>query len=142
VSRSLLPANLPLFSRCLQLPIPLGVDLPTPGAHVLRRDIADGIVQADIVVMLDVTLHQTLHPEARSRIISDNGPQFVAKDFKKFIRISGMTHVRTSPHYPQSNGKIKRWNKSLKGECIRPGTLDDARRGYVFSTGAVHVRKT
>jgi len=39
--------------------------------------------------------------------------------------------------YPQSNGKIERWHKSLKGECIRPGTplsLDDAARlvqGYV-----------
>jgi hypothetical protein len=42
-----------------------------------------------------------------------------------------MTHVRTSPFYPQSNGKIERWHKSLKTECIRPGTplsLDDARR--------------
>src|SRR5205807_8767819 len=71
------------------------------------------------------------------RIISDNGPQFIARDFKEFIRISGMTHVRTSPYYPQSNGKIERWHKSLKGECIRPGTplsLEDARRlveGYV-----------
>ena len=37
----------------------------------------------------------------------------------EFIRISGMTHVRTSPFYPQSNGKIERWHKSLKGECIR-----------------------
>jgi transposase InsO family protein len=48
-----------------------------------------------------------------------------------------MTHVRTSPFDPQSNGKIERWHKSLKGECIRPGTplsLEDARRlvqGYV-----------
>ena len=63
--------------------------------------------------------------------------QFIAKDFKEFIRISGMTHVRTSPYYPQSNGKIERWHKSLKGECIRPRTplsLDDGRRlveGYV-----------
>lgn len=30
-----------------------------------------------------------------------------------------MTHVRTSPYYPQSNGKIERWHKNLKGECIR-----------------------
>src|ERR1039458_922929 len=60
--------------------------------------------------------------EARPRIISDNGPQFIARDFKEFIRIAGMTHVRTSPYYPQSNGKLERWHKSLKSECIRPLT--------------------
>jgi putative transposase len=70
-------------------------------------------------------------PEARPRIISDNGPQFVAWEFKQFIRICGMTHVRTSPYYPQSNGKMERWFKTLKGECIRvktPLSLEDARR--------------
>ena len=56
-------------------------------------------------------------PEARPRIISDNGPQFIAWEFKQFIRLCGMTHVRTSPYYPQSNGKIERWHKSIKGEC-------------------------
>src|SRR5208283_4903644 len=42
-----------------------------------------------------------------------------------------MTHVRTSPYYPQSNGKIERWHKTLKGDCIRvqvPLSPDDARR--------------
>jgi transposase InsO family protein len=42
-----------------------------------------------------------------------------------------MTHVRTSPYYPQSNGKIERWHRSLKAECIRPGaplSMEDARR--------------
>jgi len=42
-----------------------------------------------------------------------------------------MTHVRTSPYYPQSNGKIERWHRSLKQESIRPKTplsLKDARR--------------
>jgi len=71
------------------------------------------------------------YPEARPRIISDNGPQFIARDFKEFIRMCGMTQVRTSPYYPQSNGKIERWHRSLKSECIRPGvplSLEDARR--------------
>jgi transposase InsO family protein len=57
-----------------------------------------------------------------------------------------MTHVRTSPYYPQSNGKLERWHKSLKSECIRPGTplsLDDARRlvaGYAehYNTIRLH----
>ncbi len=33
--------------------------------------------------------------------------QFIAKDFKIFMRIFGLTHVRTSPYYPQSNGKLE-----------------------------------
>jgi hypothetical protein len=71
------------------------------------------------------------HPGVTPRIISDNGPQFIAKDFKEFIRIAGMTHVKTSPYYPQSNGKLERWHKTLKSDCIRvkvPLSLDDARR--------------
>jgi putative transposase len=38
-------------------------------------------------------------------VISDNGPQFIARDFKQVVRISGMDHVRTSPYYPQSSDK-------------------------------------
>jgi transposase InsO family protein len=50
---------------------------------------------------------------------------------QEFIRISGMTHVKTSPFYPQSNGKLERFHGTIKEECIRPGvplSLDDARR--------------
>jgi transposase InsO family protein len=82
-------------------------------------DVRESMTEAEIEIILERA--KELHPEARPRIISDNGPQFMAKDFKEFIRLSGMTHVRTSPYYPQSNGRIERWHKSLKGECIRPG---------------------
>ena len=85
------------------------------------------------------------YPDARPRVISDNGPQFIAKDFKEFIRVCGMSHVKTSPYYPQSNGKIERWHKTLKGDCIRvltPLSLDDARRivaDYVIHYNAVRL---
>ncbi|RMH74632.1 MAG: transposase, partial [Calditrichaeota bacterium] len=46
----------------------------------------------------------------RPRIISDNGPQFISRAFKEFIRLSGMTHVRTSPYSPQSKGELERWH--------------------------------
>jgi hypothetical protein len=35
--------------------------------------------------------------------------------FNDFIRISGMTHVRTSPYYPQSNGGTNRSKESASG---------------------------
>ena len=70
-------------------------------------------------------------PDAKPRIISDNGPQFISKDFKEFIRISGMTHVKTSPYYPQSNGKLERYHRTIKNTCIRvntPLSMSDAQR--------------
>jgi len=97
--------------------------------YIVHWDLRESMTEADIEIILQRA--KELYPEVRPRIISDNGPQFIAKDFKEFIRISGMTHVRTSPFHPQSNGKIERWHKSIKGECIRPGTplsLEDARR--------------
>ena len=96
---------------------------------IVHWEIRESMTEAEIEIIIERA--KEAFPDARPRIISDNGPQFIAKDFKEFIRISGMTHVRTSPYYPQSNGKIERWHKSLKTECIRPQTplsLDDARR--------------
>ena len=96
---------------------------------IVHWDIRTSMTEADIELILERAKER--FPRARPRVISDNGPQFIARDFKEFIRLSGMTHVRTSPFYPQSNGKIERWHQSLKAECLRPGcplSLEDARR--------------
>jgi putative transposase len=96
---------------------------------IVHWEIREQVTEADVETIIQRARER--FPDARPRIISDNGPQFIAKDFKEFIRLCGMTHVRTSPYYPQSNGKIERWHRSLKSECIRPGvplSLEDARR--------------
>jgi putative transposase len=87
---------------------------------IVHWDIRESMTEADVQALLQRARER--HPGATPRIISDNGPQFVAKDFKAFIRLCGMTHVRTAPYYPQSNGKIERWHKTLKTECLRPRT--------------------
>ena len=76
---------------------------------------------------LEITLQRAHEnfPEAKPRIISDNGPQYIANDFKLFVRQMEMTHVTTSPYYPQSNGKQERFHKTLKQEGIRPADLID-----------------
>ena len=97
--------------------------------YIAHWEIRESMKEAEVEIILQRAREK--FPNASPRIISDNGPQFIAKDFKEFIRICGMTHVRTSPYYPQSNGKIERWHKSIKTECIRPGvplSLEDARR--------------
>ena len=73
---------------------------------IVHWDIRESMKEAEVEVILQRACES--YPEARPRIISDNGPQFLAKDFKEYIRFCGMTHVKTSPYYPQSNGKIER----------------------------------
>jgi len=97
--------------------------------YLVHWEIRESMTEADIEIILQGAREH--FPEARPRIISDNGPQFIARDFKEFIALSGMTHVRTSPYYPQSNGKLERYHRTIKSTCIRPGTplsLEDARR--------------
>ena len=96
---------------------------------ILHWEIRESMREQDIEIIIQRARER--YPDVHPRIISDNGPQFVARDFKEFIRISGMTHVRTSPYYPQSNGKIERWHKTLKHTTIRPkapNSLEEARR--------------
>jgi transposase InsO family protein len=97
--------------------------------YLVHWEIHESMRESQVEIVLERARLE--FPEARPRVISDNGSQFAARDFKEYIRQQGMTHVRTSPYYPQSNGKIERWNGTLKRECIRPMTpltVEDARR--------------
>jgi transposase InsO family protein len=96
---------------------------------IVHWEIRETMTEADIQTIIQRA--RELFPGVTPRIISDNGPQFIARDFKEFIRVCGRTHVKTSPYYPQSNGKVERWHRTLKGDCIRtetPLSLEDARR--------------
>jgi transposase InsO family protein len=96
---------------------------------IVHWEIRRSMTEQDQLVILQRAKEK--FPHETPRIISDNGSQFLGKDFKEFIRLCGMTHVKTSPYYPQSNGKLERFHGSIKGECIRPGTpisLEDAIR--------------
>jgi putative transposase len=71
--------------------------------YIVHWEIRESMTEADVETILQRAAEK--YPDAKPRIISDNGPQFIARDFKEFIRLLGITHVRTSPYYPQSNGK-------------------------------------
>lgn len=96
---------------------------------IVHWEIREAMTECDVEIIVQRARER--HPTARPRIISDNGPQFIARDFKNFIRIAGMTHVRTSAYYPQSNGKIERYHRTIKSSAIRvynPGSLEEARQ--------------
>lgn len=114
----------------------LGSVLDGKSRAVVHWEIRESMTEADLECILQRAREH--YPDARPRIISDNGPQFVAKDFKEFIRIAGMTHVRTSPYYPQSNGKIERWHKTLKGDALRPQAPASLEQARATVTSFVH----
>lgn len=97
--------------------------------YLVHWEIREAMKESDVEIILQRAREK--FPDAKPTIISDNGPQFIAKDFKEFIKISGMTHVKTSPYYPQSNGKLERYHRTIKGTCLRvntPLSLSDAQR--------------
>jgi transposase InsO family protein len=91
--------------------------------YIVHWELRETMKEQEVETIVQRALEK--FPGVTPRIISDNGPQFIARDFKEFIRVTGMTHVRTSPFYPQSNGKLERWHGSLKQECIRPACPAD-----------------
>src|SRR4029077_8667118 len=102
-SRRLLAAILPLFLRRVQLRIALGlILLLVPGEHVLRRDVAGGTVQADVVLILHVVLDQTPRIFQRQRRSRPNalGFQRLVPPFDLAVRLwivrgsSDMRHTR------------------------------------------------
>lgn len=96
---------------------------------IIHWEIRESMKESDAEIVLQRAREK--HPQARPRIISDNGPQFISKDFKEYLRQWQTEHVRTSPYYPESNGKLERYHRTLKEAAIRPKTplsLEDAQR--------------
>ena len=97
--------------------------------YIIHWEIRTQMREIDVEIILQRALER--FPNESARIISDNGSQFIAKDLKAFIKLCNLTQVFTSPGYPQSNGKIERWFRTVKSECIRsktPLSLEDAKR--------------
>ena len=60
------------------------------------------MTETDVEIVLTRAREQV--PGVQPRLISDNGSAFIARDFEKYIRACGMTHVRTSPYIPGRTG--------------------------------------
>jgi len=96
---------------------------------IVHWDVRHEMKDADIGIVQQGAREKA--PGANPRYITDNGSQFTSKDFKQFIADNGLTHWTTSPYYPQSNGKLERFHRSIKDECIKrkcPLSIDEAKR--------------
>lgn len=58
-----------------------------------------------------------LHREvasARPEIRSDNGPGYIAKEFREVLAEEGLTHIRIWPYCPEENGLMERCHRTLR----------------------------
>jgi len=65
----------------------------------------------------------------KPRLLSDNGPSYIAAELAEWIDANGMSHVRGAPLHPQTQGKIERWHQTLKNRILLenyflPGELE------------------
>jgi putative transposase len=90
---------------------------------IVHWDLGENMKENDVAIDQQTALEKIsgVHP----RYITDNGKQFTGKESQYFIALHGLTHVRTSPYYPQSNGKVERFHGTIKKERIRKKALLD-----------------
>src|SRR5690606_26932703 len=97
--------------------------------YIVHHELRRSMQQFDVQLTLQRALEK--YPCTKPRIISDNGPQFISKDFAEYLKLVGLQHIRTSVAYPQSNGKIERYHRTIHQDCLMKTSLinlDDARK--------------
>ena len=94
----------------------------------------------DVTDTLDMALTASGCDQAqvhhRPRLLSDNGPSYIAGELADYIEARRMTHVRGAPFHPQTQGKIERWHQTLKNRVLLenyflPGDLERQIEAFV-----------
>lgn len=85
--------------------------------YIVHDEIRTSVEALDVEILLERARQR--FPGTNPILITDNGPQFIAKEFKNYLALVGITHRRTRFFYPQSNGKIERFMQTCKNESIR-----------------------
>jgi len=76
------------------------------------------------------------HVRHKPRLLSDNGPSYIAAELAEWIEAQNMSHVRGAPLHPQTQGKIERWDQTLKNRILLenyflPGDLERQIEAFV-----------
>jgi transposase InsO family protein len=106
----------------------LGWDLKADMTAVSLTDVVQQAV--DFTGMTDVPV------EDRTVLLSDNGAGYISQQFNDYLRLVGIRHFQAAPFHPQTNGKIERYHRTIKGEINQvaydiPSKLRKAIRAFV-----------
>jgi transposase InsO family protein len=98
---------------------------------IVHHELKLSVESLDIEILMERA--KAKFPGEKPVLITDNGPQFISKDFKQYLNESGITHRQTRFYYPQSNGKVERFMQTSKDECIRKNSfinIDDLKKRF------------
>ena len=98
---------------------------------IMHHEVRLDMTTTDVEIVMERALAHLPPRTPAPRLISDNGAQYVSRQFKSYLRERDVSHSRSRPYHPQSNGKMERFHKSLKVECVRTtamADLEEARR--------------
>ena len=105
-------------------------------AWKLQRDMAaDSLIEV-LQEAVDATGMDEAPVEDRTKLLSDNGPGYVSRAFRDYLHLVGIRHILAAPFHPQTNGKVERYQQSLKREvnllpCELPSQLERAIADFV-----------
>jgi hypothetical protein len=102
----------------------------------LKTDMAGGSLEDVVQQAVDFTGMTDVPVKDRTVLLSDNGAGYISSQFNEYLRLVGIRHINASPFHPQTNGKIERYHRSLKGKINlqpydMPSELKEAIRVFV-----------
>ena len=105
-------------------------------AWELKSDMAAGSLVDVVQKAVDTTGMVDVPVEDRTVLLSDNGPGYLSRQFGEYLRLVGIRHIVASPYHPQTNGKIERYHRTIKGEIKlipyeMPGELREAIKVFI-----------
>jgi len=105
-------------------------------AWELKSDMAACSLIDVVQKAVDTTGMTDIPVENRTVLLSDNGAGYVSRQFGEYLRLVGVRHIVASPYHPQTNGKIERYHRSLKGEINQlpydmPSDLEKAIAAFI-----------
>jgi putative transposase len=80
----------------------------------LQKDMSANSLIEVVQEAVDATGMTEVPVEDRTRLLSDNGSGYVSRTFREYLRLVGIGHILAAPYHPQTNGKVERYQQSLK----------------------------
>ena len=105
-------------------------------AWELKSDMAAGSLIDVVQKAVDITGMADVPVEDRTVLLSDNGAGYLSRQFNDYLRLIRIRHVIASPYHPQTNGKIERYHRTIKGEIKQvpyemPGDLRESIDAFI-----------